>query len=214
MSEPNNTISSWKGIPLSDYEAHMSHELVGQLQLQNRLIRKYLELTKPNCFLYAGVTGGNGLEHIDKEITNEVHCVDINQKYLDITKQRFSGIVQGLYLHCIDIRRKPAVICRSDLIWASLVLEYTGVKESLRLFSMNIKPGGHLLITIQADHGYHSISETGIQSIKKLEGCFTLVDPEFLKDELGRNGFGIFGEEENFLESRKSLKTFHFRKEN
>jgi hypothetical protein len=191
----------------------MSHESVGQLQLQNRLIRKYLGITRPLCFLYAGVTGGNGLEHIDNEITKEVHCVDINRVYLDITNQRFSGIIPGLLLHCVDISLKPAVICKADLLWASLLLEYSGVSESVKFFRMNIKPGGHLVITIQADHGCHSISDTGIQSIKNLEGCFNLVDPGSLLENLTGIGFVLAGEEENFLQSGKSLRTFHFRKE-
>jgi hypothetical protein len=214
MSEPKNTPSAWNRIPLQDYEAHMSHELVGQLQLQNRLIKKYLNLTKPSCFLYAGVTGGNGLEHIDKEIAREVHCVDINQEYLDIVRSRFSANIPGLSLHCIDIRTEPTLICKADMIWASLLLEYTGVKESVRFFTLKINPGGHLVVTIQADHKSHSISDTGILSIRSLEGCFRLIDPEFLKDVLDMNGFVIVGEEENFLQSGKSLKTFHYRMEN
>ena len=73
----------WNSIPLEDYEQHMLHETVGQLQLLNDLTKKYLEATKPNTVLILGVAGGNGLEHIDKTITREVIGIDINDKYLE-----------------------------------------------------------------------------------------------------------------------------------
>ena len=73
----------WNSIPLEDYEQHMLHKTVGQLQLLNDLTKKYLGTIKPNSVLILGIAGGNGLEHINNTITKEVIGIDINEKYLE-----------------------------------------------------------------------------------------------------------------------------------
>ncbi len=73
----------WCSVPLEDYEQHMLHETVGQLKLLNSLTNKYLKKINPEIVLLLGVAGGNGLEHIDPDVTREVFCVDINKKYLE-----------------------------------------------------------------------------------------------------------------------------------
>ena len=73
----------WLDIPLEDYERHMSHHLVGQSILLNSLTKKYLDETKPETAVFLGIAGGNGLEHIDTNITRSVYGIDINQDYLD-----------------------------------------------------------------------------------------------------------------------------------
>lgn len=73
----------WNKIPLEDYERHMQHESVGQLQLLNSLTKKYLEKLSPEVVLFLGIAGGNGLEHLDNTVTRQVFGVDINQNFLD-----------------------------------------------------------------------------------------------------------------------------------
>ncbi len=70
----------WNTIPLEDYERHMQHESVGQLQLLNNLTKKYLKKLSPEIVMFLGISGGNGLEHIDNNITSQVFGIDINQK--------------------------------------------------------------------------------------------------------------------------------------
>ncbi len=59
----------WLHIPLDDYEGHMSHHLVGQAALLNALTKKYLDAIKPEAVIFLGIAGGNGLEHIDNQVT-------------------------------------------------------------------------------------------------------------------------------------------------
>jgi len=56
----------WIYLPLDDYEQHMQHKDVGQSQLLNYLTNKYLQKHNPENILFLGISGGNGLEHIDK----------------------------------------------------------------------------------------------------------------------------------------------------
>uniref|UniRef100_UPI00293052EE class I SAM-dependent methyltransferase n=1 Tax=uncultured Flavobacterium sp. TaxID=165435 RepID=UPI00293052EE len=128
--------SPWNEIPLEDYENHMSHNSVGQLEILNFLTKKYLDKIKPKICLFIGVAGGNGLEHIDNTITQNVIGVDINQSYLDVTKERYEQKINNLELINFDIATDTKVFCKADFIWAGLVLEYTGIDKSLE-FSIN-----------------------------------------------------------------------------
>ena len=211
MNNSNKTNNNvWTEIPLSDYEHHMSHDFVGQQQLQNVLTKKYLDIIKPKSALFVGVAGGNGLEHIDKTITNEVVCVDINEDYLNTTNQRYGSQFDSLLLCNIDITQKENKVCKADMIWASLIIEYAGITEAIRFFNNNINPNGHLVITIQSDNGAHSISDTGVNTIQKLESVFNIVDAKALEESLKHNGYEKQFYEENILNSGKSLKTFHY----
>jgi hypothetical protein len=190
----------------------MSHEAVGQLQLQSALIKKYLELVKPRCAMFVGIAGGNGLEHIDTNVTKEVFGIDINSQYLDITKQRFGSMIHPLDLQCIDLTKSCPSACKADLVWASLIVEYIGIENAMRFFKKNTAVNAHVLITIQCDNGSHTVSETGIVTLKKLSGVFTNVDEAALEKSMSGSGFECRGVEENFLAGGKSLKTFHYLK--
>jgi len=93
----------WNTIPLEDYELHMQHESVGQLHLLNNLTKKYLGKLSPEKVIFLGIAGGNGLEHIDTNVTSQVIGIDINQNYLDETEKRFKFQISNLKLFNIDI---------------------------------------------------------------------------------------------------------------
>jgi hypothetical protein len=65
----------WLQIPLEDYERHMSHHQVGQSTLLNALTKKYMDSIKPQSVIFVGIAGGNGLEHIDNKITQNVYGI-------------------------------------------------------------------------------------------------------------------------------------------
>src|ERR1700704_3302591 len=104
-------------IPLEDYERHMSHHLVGQSTLLNALTKKYLNAIKPETVIFLGIAGGNGLEHIDNQITQSVYGIDINQVYLDIAFKRYKYRIPSLKLMNLDITKQSENICRADFIW-------------------------------------------------------------------------------------------------
>ena len=65
------TDNVWNTIPLEDYELHMQHETVGQLQVLSNLTKKYLEKLNPEIVMFLGIAGGNGLEHIASDLDGQ-----------------------------------------------------------------------------------------------------------------------------------------------
>jgi len=200
----------WLHIPLEDYERHMSHHLVGQSTLLNALTKKYLDEIKPGTIVFLGIAGGNGLEHIDNQITQRVYGIDINQDYLDTASKRYNHKIPSLHLMNLDITRHSESFCKADLIWAALVLEYTGIDRALAFCTNNIRKKGHLVISIQSNNNKQTVSPTGIESVKKAGEIFSIVDPEEMQSKAAEKGFRLMGKEENILPNGKSIITFHF----
>jgi hypothetical protein len=200
----------WLNIPLEDYERHMSHHLVGQSILLNSLTKKYLDEIKPETAVFLGIAGGNGLEHIDKNITQSVIGIDINQDYLNTAFIRYKQTIASLQLVNLDIVKNSESICKADFVWAALVLEYTGMDKVLEFCTNNIRKGGHLIVSIQSNNNKQSVSPTGIDSIKKAGEIFSIVNPEKLLSKAEETGYRLTGKEENALPNGKSIITFHF----
>nr|WP_315165864.1 class I SAM-dependent methyltransferase [uncultured Flavobacterium sp.] len=200
----------WIEIPLEDYEDHMSHSLVGQLEVLNSLTKKYLNSIEPEVCLFLGISGGNGLEHIDNTITKEVIGIDINQDYLNATRKRYEDKILSLKLVEFDISKSSEVFCNADFVWAALVLEYTGVEKSLEFAIKNLEADGHFIVSIQSNNGVQSVSQTGIESVKKVGDIFQLINPEMLISKATEMELALIGNEEFFFKNGKSLKTFHF----
>lgn len=202
--------SPWNEIPLEDYENHMSHNSVGQLEVLNSLTKKYLSKIKPKTCLFLGVAGGNGLEHIDNSITQNVLGIDINQNYLDKAKERYEELITSLELINFDITTDIKRFCKADFIWAGLVLEYTGIDKTLEFSINNLQTKGSLIVSIQSNNGVQSVSQSGIESVQKVGSIFQLIDPEVLVCKAIEKGLKLAENEESFFPNGKSLKTFHF----
>lgn len=118
----------------------MQHESVGQLHLLNNLTKKYLEKLSPEIAMFLGIAGGNGLEHIDKNITSQVFGIDINQKYLDETEKRFKNQIPYLNLLNVDISsQETEKLTRANLIWAALIFEYVEIGKCFEFINNNIQ---------------------------------------------------------------------------
>jgi len=200
----------WLNIPIDDYEKHMSHSSVGQLGLLNSLTKKYLKKINPAIAVFLGVAGGNGLEHIDNDITKEVIGIDINQKYVDVCHRRYHNIIPTLKLLHLDITIHTSCMSKADFIWAGLVLEYTGIEKCLQFCVNNISPGGHFIATIQRNNNLNSVRSTGIQSVKKAGLLFCMVDPDVMQEKAEKMGLLCISKEENQLPNGKSFQTFDF----
>jgi predicted TPR repeat methyltransferase len=212
MKNKQKYINPWTEIPLEDYENHMSHNSVGQLEVLNSLTKKYLNSIEPKTCLFLGVAGGNGLEHINNNITKEVIGIDINQDYLNTAYERYNNKIYSLKLINFDIAKSAEVFCNADFIWAALVLEYTGIDKSLEFAKNNLQVGGHFIVSIQSNNGVQSVSQTGIESIKKIGEIFQLINPNILISKATEMGLRLIEKGEFFFQNGKSLKTFHFTK--
>lgn len=205
-----NSNNPWMQIPIADYEQHMSHSSVGQLSLLNLLTKKYLEKLKPAICLFMGIAGGNGLEHIDNNISKKVIGIDINREYLDVCYKRYHDKIDSLQLLELDITKDTGHICSADFIWAALILEYAGIEKCLEFSKNNILRGGHFIVTIQSNNNLQSVSPTGVESIKKVELIFRPVDPEVMLIKTKESGYILVDREVNQLPNGKSFLTFDF----
>jgi len=206
----NDTTNPWNEVPLADYEKHMSHETVGQLELLNILTKKYLNAIKPESCIILGVAGGNGLEHIEPLVTKRIIGIDINQDYLDVTFKRHGARLTGLEVLNIDITKDRGSIGRTQMIWAALIVEYIGIENTLLFAGNNLTSDGHLIVTIQSNRKLMPVSPTGIESVKKVGQIFQFIGTEELLKKAEQSGFKLITSEENELPNGKSFLTFHF----
>ncbi|MEJ7682515.1 MAG: hypothetical protein WKG06_32610 [Segetibacter sp.] len=101
-------------------------------------------------------------------------------------------------------------IARTNLIWAALIFEYIEIRKCFEFTNNNIQDNGHLIVTIQANNGVSSVSQTGIETIKSVGQIFRLVDTNDLLSFADKFGFVNTALEENILPNKKSLKTYTF----
>jgi hypothetical protein len=207
-----NELNAWNTIPLGDYEQHMQHADVGQAQLLNRLTAQYLRQYPTQYLLFLGVSGGNGLEHIDVSTAKRVCGVDINSSYLQETHHRFGAAIPQLDLVKADINTQEQSFIQADFVWAGLIFEYVDPSNCLAFIRNNTGEAAKLIVTIQSNNGVASVSKTGIDSVKSVASIFHVVDRENLIATALCYGFEAVGVEENFLPNGKSLLTYTFSK--
>ncbi|RXK86092.1 class I SAM-dependent methyltransferase [Filimonas effusa] len=202
--------NAWNKIPLEDYEQHMQHATVAQSQLLNALTKKYLQKHTPERALFLGVSGGNGLEHIDVNKTKSVYGIDINKSYIEETQKRFGAKIKQLVLVNTDISISNESFLKADFVWAALIFEYMAIQKGFEFIANNIATSAKLIITIQANNGSSSVSQTKVESVKSLKEIFKIVDKNDLQIHALKFGFELHGEEENILPNGKSLLTYAY----
>lgn len=116
----------WKEIDLTTYENHMSLDSVFQLQTLNKMMKNQFHSYPVQSIMVLGVAGGNGLEHIDKQMIKKVYGVDINKGYLEMCINRYPELRGVLDTICTDLTQETNDLPHADLIVANLVLEYIG----------------------------------------------------------------------------------------
>jgi hypothetical protein len=207
-----NKTNPWNTIPLTDYEQHMQHEDVGQAKLLNDLTGNYLKKHSPENVLFLGVSGGNGLEHIDADRVKKVCAIDINSTYLDQTRKRFGDKIKQLDLVNVDIGSSTKSFSNADFVWAALIFEYVDMERCFKFIKHNTDPFANLIVTIQSNNGVQSVSKTGVESIKSVASIFKPIEQKDLRKTALIFGFTCISSEENFLPNGKSLLTYEFAK--
>lgn len=116
----------WKEIDLDDYENHMRLDSVFQLQALNEMMKEQFYTHPVKSAMILGIAGGNGLEHIDKQIFNKVYGVDINEAYLSTCRNRYPELNGILNTICTDLMQEAIQLPYADLLVANLLIEYIG----------------------------------------------------------------------------------------
>lgn len=198
-------INPWLKVPLNDYEKHMSHQSVGQLELLCNLTNEKLKKYKPESFAIFGIAGGNGLEHIDNSITKSVIGIDINNYYLEECRKRFSTKIQNLTLYNCNIITEKLPDFLVNLLMASLIFEYIDIKTGLEKVYNHISENGILTAIIQKNNNVTSVSPTGVESIKEIGSVFKIVDELKFEKKAIETGFTMYSKSEHFLVNGKSF---------
>ena len=205
-------MNPWLQIELRDYEAHMSHKNVNQLQTLSRIVGLAVKLFSPHSTLVLGAAAGNGFEHFEKN--SEIYAVDINKAYLDACSKRFGKKLRNLHLLNIDVDSEPIGIedNKIDLAVCHLFLEYAELLTVVKEMKRVLKPRAIVNIVIQKNNGSEFVSETGITGLNILSGIAKEVDPVEMESLFLQNGFTQMSKIEEFLPGGKSFMMYNFRK--
>lgn len=183
MSERN----PWLDIPAADYEAHMGLESVRQLQALAGLFAETLAAVRPSRIAVPGCTTGNGLEHLDPTVTEQVLALDLNPDYLCLLRRRFARRLPGLVTVQADLRLPPVAPGAFDLVHCALVLEYLEPATLVAEMARWLAPGGVLSLVLQRpSESSAPVSSTPYRSLERLAPVMRLVPPE-LVDRVARS---------------------------
>lgn len=116
----------WEEILLSDYENHMKHHSVMQLQTMSEMMKGQFYEYPVSSVMILGVAGGNGLEHIQKDKFKKIYGVDVNSSYLQETVRRYPDLDGVLECLCIDLTNEANKLPKADIVIANLLIEYIG----------------------------------------------------------------------------------------
>jgi predicted TPR repeat methyltransferase len=204
----------WQEIPFEQYESHMSHQSVGQLQALSNISRSFLQKYKPVSFAIAGACTGNGLEHVNNDITKNIYCIDINPQFLEIAMQRFGSALKGLQMINADLDKDKITIRDCDLIIAALVFEYVDCGRLLETLKGMLSKDGVLVVVIQKSSNQNFVSDTGNPSLRSLTSFAKEIDAVDLINLASAIGIEIYSMHQMPLRNGKSFIIMEFGKKN
>lgn len=187
----------------------MSSSQVHQLEPLSTLFAQVLSRTRPTSVAILGVAGGNGLEHINPEITHRVLGIDFHPDYLAQVQARYPQ--WEMLQH--DLTQPLPPIDPFDLVYAALVLEHTGLGTPVENALALLAPGATLAVVLQLPSTLAPGVSTGTYaSIQQLGSIFRFIDPDALLAELSGKGLNLLEHSQTPLASGKALWLGLFRK--
>ena len=169
----------------------MSSAEVQQLGALSDLFAEAIGRCRPFSIAVLGIAGGNGLDHIDSNITPRVVGLDLNPLYLEAVRQRYSHL-PGLELHCVDLSEQHVELEPVQLVHAALVFEHAGVDCCLENATSMILPGGNLSVVLQLPtESGQTIGASQFFSIQNLKSHFSLISPAWVRESRAGRGFRL-----------------------
>jgi hypothetical protein len=199
-------VDPWRGIDLDVYERHMSDARVGQLQRLHEITGEQLAAYPSRAIGVLGIAGGNGLDLIDPETTDDVYGYDINPDYLDACETRYRDNL-GERLHLIETSIDHSLtIERVGLLIANLIIEYVGAEQFVAFAAANVRAIGVLSCVTQRNDEESFVSSTDYaSSFDALATVSSDIDPEMLASAMSDAGFVALGRCEYPLPNGKTL---------
>ena len=189
MGTEGNNKNPWIKIDPEDYEQHMSHSSVYQLQTLNNITKDQYSRYMPETLVIFGVCTGNGLEHISNEFTRETYGIDINNSFLEICRKRYSDKIKNLNLVCLDVNTSYFDKTKADLVIANLFIEYTGIDRFIEQINILKKKGTVVSVIIQKNNTNSFISDSGINTLGMLSVFHDEINDKELELKLKENNF-------------------------
>ena len=201
----------WLDIPEADYVGHMSSPLVNQRPVLNRLLREVLERVRPRTVLVLGCSTGNGLEHVDRDVTSRLTVVDVNPAYLRRLVERLPNPGFELDVRCGDLADTVFEQEAFDLVHAGLVLEYVEWPSLLPRLARTLTAHGVLSVVVQLPSSSSpAVTPTGFASLQSLESLFRFVEPDALVDAARDARLTLRGRRTEALPSGKAFEVLRF----
>jgi SAM-dependent methyltransferase len=201
----------WLDIPESDYVGHMSSPTVNQRSVLSRLMGDALESVRPRTLLVLGCSTGNGLEHVNPDVTTHVTVVDLNPAYLLRLGERFRNPGFGLDVRCADLADVVLEREAFDLVHAGLVLEYLEWTFLLPRVAATLKPGGVLSVVLHLPSASSpAVTPTTFVSLRSLETLFRFVEPGALIEAARGAGLTLSNQRTEWLPAGKAFEVLRF----
>ena len=198
-------------IPLETYEKHMNLDTVQQQQVLNKIMKKQLHSYDVNSVMILGIAGGNGLEHVEIQKINIVYGVDINAKYLEVCRHRYSELDGHFETVCVDLTNKDVELPSADLVIANLFVEYIGYDAFTH--HMKVMSPKYISVIIQINEQDGFVSESPyIRAFDRVCEVHHQMEEDKLADELALIGYSKIYREDIPLPNGKKFVQVDFMK--
>jgi SAM-dependent methyltransferase len=156
----------------------MGPEGVDQLAPLSAIFQETYLAAQPDRVLVLGCATGNGLEHVNPAVTQNVVGVDVNLQYLGVARQRFMHLGPKLELFCSEAEKFRSPPGAFDLVHAALIFEYLHPEVLVRRIAEWIAPGGTCSVVLQLPGGGAPAAPT--KTMQLIEKAMKLVPPDEL----------------------------------
>jgi len=201
----------WLDIPEGDYVGHMSSPVVDQRSVLKRLLGDALQSARPRSVLLLGGCTGNGLEHVDPNVTSRVTVIELNPAYLRRLAERFPHPGFEIDARCADLA--DAILDRDafDLAHAALVLEYVEWPPLIPRVAAALKRGGVFSVVLQLPSKLTpAVTPTPFASLRSLEPLFHFVEPGALIEAAREAGLALGDRRAEPLAGGKAFEVLRF----
>ena len=202
----------WEDISLADYENHMKHDSVMQLQTMNEMMKGQFYAYHVSNVMILGIAGGNGLEHIQKDKFKKVYGVDINSSYLKEVSKRYPELDGLLDCLCINLNEGAEKLPNADLVIANLLVEYVGY-ECIQNVIKHVNPKYvSCIIQVNMEDDWVSASPY-LHVFDRLEQVHYQINECALKKAMSEVNYCAVKSLERMLPNRKKLVQVDFEKQ-
>jgi SAM-dependent methyltransferase len=204
----------WLDIPEDDYVGHMSSPTVNQRRVLSRLLDDALESVRPRTMLVLGCSTGNGLEHVNPDVTSRVAVVDLNPAYLRRLGERFPNPGFELDIRCADLADVVLERQAFDLVHAGLVLEYVEWPSLLPRVATTLRSGGVLSVVLQLPSASSpAVTPTPFVRLQSLESLFRFVEPAAFVEAAHGERLALSNRRTESLSAGKAFEVLRFMKD-